>query len=71
MAGRIEDYAIVGDMQSATWDSCPRMTPKVVSTIKVRQRDLVQDGFLRRYELSGRHEEAIELFERLRRSVPG
>lgn len=33
--------------------------------MKVRQRDLVQDGFLRRYELSGRHEEAIELFERL------
>jgi len=33
--------------------------------MKVLQRDLVQDGFLRRYELSGRHEEAIELFERL------
>jgi GH15 family glucan-1,4-alpha-glucosidase len=74
----------------------PADDPRVVSTMKVLQRDLVQDGFLRRYELptggtsevdglagsegaflacsfwmanalelSGRHEEAIELFERL------
>jgi GH15 family glucan-1,4-alpha-glucosidase len=70
--------------------------PRIVSTMKVLQRDLMQDGFLRRYELppggssavdglpgsegaflacsfwlanalelSGRHEESIELFERL------
>src|SRR5579859_4175756 len=74
----------------------PADDPRVVSTMKVLQRDLVQDGFLRRYELpaggtsavdglagsegaflacsfwlanalelSGRHEEATELFERL------
>jgi GH15 family glucan-1,4-alpha-glucosidase len=74
----------------------PADDPRVVSTMKVLQRDLVQDGFLRRYEvppgstsevdglagsegaflacsfwlanaleLSGRHEEAVELFERL------
>ena len=74
----------------------PADDPRVVSTMKVLQRDLMQDGFLRRYELpaggtsavdglagsegaflacsfwlanalelSGRHEEAIELFERL------
>jgi len=74
----------------------PADDPRVVSTMKVLQRDLVQDGFLRRYELpsggtsqvdglagsegaflacsfwlanalelSGRHEEAAELFERL------
>ena len=74
----------------------PADDPRVVSTMKVLQRDLVQDGFLRRYELpaggtsavdglagsegaflacsfwlanalelSDRHEEAIELFERL------
>ena len=70
--------------------------PRIVSTMKVLQRDLMQDGFLRRYELppggtsevdglagsegaflacsfwmanalelSGQHEEAVELFERL------
>jgi GH15 family glucan-1,4-alpha-glucosidase len=70
--------------------------PRIVSTMKVVQRDLMQDGLLRRYELppggtsavdglagsegaflacsfwlanalelSGRHEESIELFERL------
>jgi GH15 family glucan-1,4-alpha-glucosidase len=70
--------------------------PRIVSTMKVLQRDLMRDGFLRRYELppggtsavdglagsegaflacsfwlanalelSGRHEESIELFERL------
>jgi GH15 family glucan-1,4-alpha-glucosidase len=70
--------------------------PRIVSTMKVLQRDLMQDGFLHRYELppggtsevdglagsegaflacsfwmanalelSGRHQEAIELFERL------
>jgi GH15 family glucan-1,4-alpha-glucosidase len=70
--------------------------PRIVSTMKVLQRDLVQDGLLRRYELppggtsavdglagsegaflacsfwlanalelSGRHEKAVELFERL------
>jgi GH15 family glucan-1,4-alpha-glucosidase len=70
--------------------------PRIVSTMKVLQRDLMQDGFLRRYELpaggtsavdglagsegaflacsfwlanalelSGRHEQAVELFERL------
>jgi GH15 family glucan-1,4-alpha-glucosidase len=74
----------------------PADDPRVVSTMKVLQRDLVQDGFLRRYEvppggtsevdglagsegaflacsfwlanaleLSGRHDEAVELFERL------
>ena len=74
----------------------PADDPRVVSTMKVLQRDLMRDGFLRRYELpsggtsevdglagsegaflacsfwlanalelSGRHEEAIELFERL------
>jgi GH15 family glucan-1,4-alpha-glucosidase len=70
--------------------------PMIVSTMKVLERDLMQDGFLRRYELppggtsevdglpgsegaflacsfwmanalelSGRHEQATELFERL------
>jgi GH15 family glucan-1,4-alpha-glucosidase len=70
--------------------------PRIVSTMKVLQRDLMKDGLLRRYELpaggmsavdglagsegaflacsfwlanalelSGRHEESIELFERL------
>jgi GH15 family glucan-1,4-alpha-glucosidase len=70
--------------------------PRMVSTMKVLQRDLMQDGLLRRYELppggtsavdglpgsegaflacsfwlanalelSGRHEECVELFERL------
>jgi GH15 family glucan-1,4-alpha-glucosidase len=70
--------------------------PRIVSTMKVLQRDLMRDGLLRRYELppggtsavdglagsegaflacsfwlanalelSGRHEESIELFERL------
>jgi GH15 family glucan-1,4-alpha-glucosidase len=70
--------------------------PRMVSTMKVLQRDLMQGGFLRRYELppggtssvdglpgsegaflacsfwlanalelSGRHEESLELFERL------
>jgi GH15 family glucan-1,4-alpha-glucosidase len=74
----------------------PADDPRVVSTMTVLQRDLIQDGFMRRYELptggtsavdglagsegaflacsfwlanalelSGRHEEAIELFERL------
>jgi GH15 family glucan-1,4-alpha-glucosidase len=74
----------------------PADDPRVVSTMKVLQRDLAQDGFLRRYELppggtsevdglagsegaflacsfwlanalelSGRHAEAVELFERL------
>ena len=74
----------------------PADDPRMVSTMKVLQRDLVQDGFLRRYELpaggtsavdglagsegaflacsfwlanalelSGRHEQAVELFERL------
>ena len=74
----------------------PADDPRVVSTMKVLQRDLMRDGFLRRYELppggtsevdglagsegaflacsfwlanalelSGRHEEAVELFERL------
>ena len=74
----------------------PADDPRVISTMKVLQRDLVQDGFLRRYELppggtsevdglagsegaflacsfwlanalelSDRHDEAIELFERL------
>jgi GH15 family glucan-1,4-alpha-glucosidase len=74
----------------------PADDPRVVSTMKVLQRDLMQDGFLRRYELpaggtsavdglpgaegaflacsfwlanalelSGRREEAVELFERL------
>ena len=74
----------------------PADDPRVVSTMKVLQRDLAPDGFLRRYELppggtsavdglagsegaflacsfwlanalelSGRHEEAVELFERL------
>jgi GH15 family glucan-1,4-alpha-glucosidase len=74
----------------------PADDPRMVSTMKVLQRDLLQDGFLRRYELppggtsevdglagsegaflacsfwlanalelSGRHEEATELFERL------
>ena len=117
MAGRIEDYAIVGDMQSVALictqyygatelDAAVLLIsdvgflaaddPRVVSTMKVLQRDLLQDGFLRRYEqpaggtsavdglagsegaflacsfwlanaleLSGRHEQAIELFERL------
>jgi GH15 family glucan-1,4-alpha-glucosidase len=74
----------------------PADDPRVVSTMRVLQRDLAQDGFLRRYELppggtsevdglagsegaflacsfwlanalelSGRHAEAVELFERL------
>jgi GH15 family glucan-1,4-alpha-glucosidase len=74
----------------------PADDPRVISTMKVLQRDLVKDGFLRRYELpadgtstvdglagsegaflacsfwlanalelSGRREEAVELFERL------
>jgi GH15 family glucan-1,4-alpha-glucosidase len=74
----------------------PADDPRMVSTMKVLRRDLLQDGFLRRYELppggtsqvdglagsegaflacsfwlanalelSGRHEEATEMFERL------
>ncbi len=74
----------------------PADDPRMISTMKVLQRDLMQDGFLRRYELppggtsavdglpgsegaflacsfwlanalelSGRHEEAVELFDRL------
>jgi GH15 family glucan-1,4-alpha-glucosidase len=74
VAGRIEDYAIVGDMQSvalvgaAELDASvllipdvgflPADDPRVVSTMKVLQ-------LANALELSGRHEEAIELFERL------
>jgi GH15 family glucan-1,4-alpha-glucosidase len=74
----------------------PADDPRLVSTMEVLERDLMQDGFLRRYELppggtsavdgltgsegaflacsfwlanalelSGRHEQAVELFERL------
>jgi hypothetical protein len=62
VAGQIEDYAV---------GFLPADEPRVVSTMKVRRRDLLPDGFLRRHGLSGRHEEAIELFDRLLRSVPG
>jgi GH15 family glucan-1,4-alpha-glucosidase len=98
--------AIAGDPEDIQIDAAvllipdvgflPADDPRVVSTMKVLQRDLMRDGFLRRYELpsggtsevdglagsegaflacsfwladalelSGRHSEAVELFERL------
>jgi GH15 family glucan-1,4-alpha-glucosidase len=72
VAGRIEDYAIVGDMQSAALVSAagsidrlclPRFDPEACFTAPPGS----QDHGCRRIalELSGRHEEAIEPFEQL------
>ena len=87
MAGRIEDYAIVGDMQSVAlictdgsvdWLCLPRFDSEACFAALLGTRhhgqwrlapagaDLACSFWLANaLELSGRHEEAIELFERL------
>ena len=49
----------------------PADDPRVVSTMKVLQRDLMQEGFLRRYELPPGGTSAVDGLRRLGGSVPG
>jgi GH15 family glucan-1,4-alpha-glucosidase len=76
VAGRIEDYAVVGDMQSVAlvsadgsvdWLCLPRFDSEACFAALLGTRD---HGCWRiapkdELELSGRHSEAAELFERL------
>jgi len=66
MADRIEDYAIVGDMQSVALISTAG-GPSGVDGLAGSEGAFLACSFwmANALELSGRHEEAVELFERL------